>query len=75
MNDDCEDAPVTFDIGDGVVTLYDIGLLRPRVPRGTAGIVAGRRADASELEIHFANGRVELVSPHTLAPVQGQVNR
>ncbi len=55
-----------FDIGDRVITLCPIGLLRPRVPRGATGIIAAR-SPTLELEVHFDNGRVELVQSHTLA--------
>jgi hypothetical protein len=46
--------------------MYAIGLFRPRVPRGARGEVAGIAA-AGEIEVHFANGRVELVRPTSLA--------
>jgi hypothetical protein len=58
--------PDVFSIGDCVVALYAIGLFRPRVPRGTQGEVAGL-TQAGEVEVQFANGRVELVRPNSLA--------
>ncbi|MDP9093431.1 MAG: hypothetical protein M3N95_10980 [Actinomycetota bacterium] len=58
--------PDVFSVGDCVVAIYAIGLFRTRVPRGTRGEVAGL-APAGEVEVHFANGRVELVPPTSLA--------
>jgi hypothetical protein len=63
---DAEPRPDVFSVGDCVVAIYAIGLFRPRVPRGTRGEVAGL-AVAGEVEVLFANGRVELVRPTTLA--------
>jgi hypothetical protein len=58
--------PDVFSVGDCVVAVYAIGLFRPRVPRGTQGRVAGL-SPAGEMEVHFTNGRVELVRPSSLA--------
>jgi hypothetical protein len=58
--------PDLFSVGDCVVAIYAIGLFRSRVPRGTRGEVAGI-APTGEVEVHFANGRVELVRPTNLA--------
>ena len=66
MIDATDEEIAALDIGSSVVTLYDIGIFKARVHRGTAGVVAGRSPDG-ELEIRFDNGRRELVQPHTLA--------
>jgi hypothetical protein len=58
--------PDAFSVGDCVVAIYAIGLFRPRVPRGTRGDVAGL-SPTGEVEVQFANGRVELVRPTSLA--------
>jgi hypothetical protein len=56
-------------VGDQVVALYAIGLLRPRVARGTLGVVAGF-SPGYEVEVRFSNGRVELVHPDVLGRAQ-----
>jgi hypothetical protein len=58
-------APKPFPVGTRVVARRGIGLLRPRVPEGTAGVVAGY-SPAGEVEVEFANGRVELLPPSWL---------
>jgi hypothetical protein len=63
---DTEPRPDVFSVGDCVVAVYAIGLFRTRVPRGTRGEVAGL-TPAGELEVQFANGRVELVQANGLA--------
>lgn len=63
---DAEPRPDVFSVGDCVVAIYAIGLFRPRVPRGTRGEVAGF-SPVGEVEVLFANGRVELVRPTSLA--------
>lgn len=55
-----------FRLGDRVLAMHGIGLIRPRVPRGMPGVVAGF-SPAGEIEVQFANGRVELVRPADLA--------
>jgi hypothetical protein len=57
--------PSSFAVGDHVVVKDDIGLLRPRVPHGMSGVVAAFGPDG-ELEVQFANGRVELLDQHKL---------
>jgi hypothetical protein len=49
-----------------VVATEGIGLIRPRVPRGTVGVVAAY-TPAGEIEVQFVNGRVELLKPGLLA--------
>jgi hypothetical protein len=63
---DVEPLPDAFSVGDCVVALYAVGLFRPRVARGTRGEVAGI-SPAGEVEVQFANGRVELMRPSSLA--------
>jgi hypothetical protein len=53
-------------IGDRVVAINDIGVFRPRVPKGTFGTVAGL-TEVGEAEVQFDNGRVELVRPERLS--------
>jgi hypothetical protein len=55
-----------FEVGDRVIAVTGIGAIRPRVPQGTLGLVVAS-TPAGELEIHFSNGRVELVAPAKLA--------
>lgn len=55
-----------FSVGDQVVALYAIGLLRRRVARGTVGVVAGF-SPSYDVEVRFSNGSVELVRPIHLA--------
>jgi hypothetical protein len=57
--------PGPFAVGDHVAAKEGIGLFRPRVPRGTLGVIAAF-TPAGELEVQFANGRVELLDPHRL---------
>jgi hypothetical protein len=57
--------PSRFAVGDHVVAKDGIGLFRPRVPHGMSGVVAAFGPDG-ELEVQFANGRVELLDPHRL---------
>jgi hypothetical protein len=49
-------------VADRVTAVDDIGLFRPRVPSGTSGTVAAV-SRLGEVEVHFDNGRVELVRP------------
>ena len=56
---------VSFAVGDRVAAARGIGIIRPRVPRGTVGVVAAR-SHVGELEVQFANGRVELLTPDAL---------
>jgi hypothetical protein len=56
----------SFAVGDHVVALYAIGLIRRRVARGTVGVVAGF-STAYDVEVRFSNGSVELVRPEFLA--------
>jgi hypothetical protein len=58
--------PDVLRAGDRVVAAYDIGPFRPRVPRGIRGEVAAL-SPTRELEVHFANGRAELVRANGLA--------
>lgn len=51
-----------FAVGDRVVAARGIGIIRPRVPRGTVGVVAAY-SPVGELEVQFVNGRVELLTP------------
>lgn len=60
-------APAGFAVADRVRAARDIGAFRPRVPRGTVGMVMGF-SPAGELEVEFANGRVELLAPDALLP-------
>ena len=62
---DSRRAGVSFTVGDRVVAARGIGLIRPRVPRGTVGIVAAF-SPVGELEVQFSNGRVELLTPDAL---------
>jgi hypothetical protein len=62
-------APPRFEVGDRVIAVTGLGAVRPRVPKGTLGLVVAS-TPVGELEIHFTNGRVELVAPAKLAPVQ-----
>jgi len=55
-----------FSVGDQVVALYAIGLIRRRVARGTVGVVAGF-SPTYDVEVRFSNGSVELVRPDYLA--------
>jgi hypothetical protein len=57
---------MTVAIGDRVVAANDIGVFRPRVPKGTLGTVAGV-TEVGEAEVQFDNGRVELVRPERLS--------
>jgi hypothetical protein len=54
-----------FAVGDRVVAARGIGLIRPRVPSGTAGVVAAY-SPVGEVEVQFDNGRVELLRPDAL---------
>jgi len=54
-----------FAVGDRVVAARGIGMIRPRVPRGTEGVVAAH-SPVGELEVQFVNGRVELLTPDAL---------
>jgi hypothetical protein len=60
-------APVAFRVGDRVRAVRDIGIVRPRVPRGTVGVVMAF-SPAGDIEVEFVNGRVELLPPAALAP-------
>lgn len=61
--DDERDSP--FAVGDCVSVTDRIGVIGTRVPTETSGVVAGV-APAGEVEVHFVNGRVELVDAHRL---------
>ncbi|WP_143051374.1 hypothetical protein [Rhodococcus koreensis] len=55
-----------LDVGDRVLAAADLGgFLRPRIRRGTPGVVIGCRFDGL-LAVHFANGRVQHASPDEL---------
>jgi hypothetical protein len=66
MTGDKRREPTRFAIGDPVVAKQPIGVLRARVPQGTRGVIAGV-SPAGELEVQFANGRVELIAPDRVA--------
>jgi hypothetical protein len=66
-------APPRFEVGDRVVAVTGIGAIRPRVPKGTLGLVVAS-TPVGELEIHFTNGRVELVAPARLAAAQADAD-
>ncbi|WP_037232040.1 hypothetical protein [Rhodococcus wratislaviensis] len=55
-----------LDLGDRVIAAVDLGgFLRPRIRRGTRGVVIGCGFDGL-LTVHFANGRVQHASPDEL---------
>lgn len=54
-----------FGTGDRVSAPERIGVFGTRVPAGTCGVVAGITV-VGEMEVHFDNGRVELVTPDRL---------
>lgn len=54
-----------FAVGARVVAARGIGLLRPRVPQGTVGVVAAY-SPVGEIEVQFVNGRVELLHASAL---------
>ena len=66
MGGEQEGARRDFAVGDRVVAAAGIGLIRPRVPEGTPGVVAAF-SPSGEMEVQFANGRVELLRPDSLA--------
>ncbi|ELB93677.1 hypothetical protein Rwratislav_07750 [Rhodococcus wratislaviensis IFP 2016] len=55
-----------LDIGDREIAAADLGgFLRPRIRRGTPGVVIGCTSNGL-LTVHFANGRVQHASPDEL---------
>lgn len=52
-----------IDVGDRVVAVHHLGLIRRRVRRGSEGIVIGH-GSGTALEVRFDSGLIVGVDPH-----------